>query len=200
MPAFLALLLLLAGVGCQAPVNRPADVAGGQPPSQAQHDEWVADTLREAALREFVPRSVATSMHGRRAGVLCFGIGITMRFWELPDEEPIAAPPRLDELVDPPPATVARLAAWDRRSRPVSACAVADRPSTNRVDVRERATGAGGLIVWVRDLKFSGTGRQSATILGGYHENGLSAAEWRCRLQRRGDGWEVADCEMLWIS
>lgn len=198
---FLPLLVVLAAAACPSHINRPGDAAGDPSSIQGEREEWLADTLREAALRAFVPRSVATSMHGDRAEVICLGIGMTMHFWELPEGEVIAAPPRLGELVDPAPPMLSRLAQWDRRSRPVSSCAVADRPSGNRVDVRERSTGAGGLIVWVRDLTIQRVeGAISASILGGYHENGLSAAEWRCHLERRNDSWAMTDCEMQWIS
>ncbi len=34
----------------------------------------------------------------------------------------------------------------------------------------------------------------------GYYQNGLSSAGWRCRSRRTADHWEVAECQLLWIS
>jgi len=152
--------------------------------------------VHEAMLRDLLTRGVHASVQ-RQPEVLCVGLDAPLRFLEVRDTATMIAPPDLDQLVDPGSRLLARLHEADRRVRPTSACehnaATAHRGLVYAKDGHTR-----GLILWSRDVAFSSD--SLATARGGYYEDGLSSAEWLCRLQRDGAAWRVADSKMQWIS
>ena len=162
---------------------------------------WLASVLLASAARGQAPDSVAlavavfrtaivqgqlTAHGGAVPEVLC----LARAPWQRPD----------GKSADPDSAVVARIREKTPTARPMSACRVDPLGSAvrNTSLVVERATGRRGLVIWAAPPQADVMG--AVTVLIGYYEHGLSAADWSCAVRRAHDEWIVNACTMLRIS
>jgi hypothetical protein len=162
-------------------------------PVVAQREPGAAtDTAMMAAILRTAVREGLYTAHGANPPALvCIGLAGTAPL----------RPDYLAHLADPPVTIVHELQRGRTLDiRPSSACRINGREGTPRhtslvADVR---SGKRGILVWIQDPLRQPDGTYSVEF--GYFEHGLSAANWKCTVQRRPSGWEVAPCQLLGIA
>ena len=150
----------------------------------AQATDSVA--IAVAAFRTAIVQGQLTAHGGAVPEVLC----LARAPWQRPSVE----------FTDPDSAVVARIREKTPMARPMSACRVDPLGSADRNTslVVERATGRRGLVIWAGTPQADVMG--AITVLVGYYEHGLSAADWSCAVRRVHGEWIVNACTMLRIS
>ena len=138
--------------------------------------------------RGAVPRTPA---HEPREAAVCEAV------FRAQLRQPLVDQPRIPRYYlalqghDPDEALLRRLRELTPWVQPLSQCRV-----TARDGVRDRVTGAGGVIVQVARLTW--VHRAAADVVGGYYITHRHAAGLRYRVEPQGPHWAVTTIDVLW--